>query len=84
MAQAMLNERRGMMLGKLNVMKPIVLALAIPILLTGCAGSYYGYDDYGPGYPPITTGTIMVVPYIGFYGYDRGYYHHGYRHYTLA
>ena len=63
-------------------MKPIFLALALPVLLTGCA-AYVG--DYGPGYPGYYAddGYYYGGPAVdvGFYGYDRGYYHHGYHHY---
>jgi hypothetical protein len=59
-------------------MKPIVLALALPVLLTGCA-AYVG--DAGPGY--YDGGYVYGGPAVdvGFYSYDRGYYHHDYHHY---
>jgi hypothetical protein len=67
-------------------MKPILFALALPILLlTGCAGTgYYGYDDgyYVPGYyDGGYYGYYGPSVDVGFYGSDRGYYHHGYHHY---
>src|ERR1700760_6627 len=60
-------------------MKPILLTAAIgSLLLTGCAvdggyGYYGGPGYYGPDYGP---GFVDV----GYYGYDRGYYHHHYYH----
>jgi hypothetical protein len=65
-------------------MKPIFLALALPILLTGCA-AYVG--DYGPGYPGYYDGYYYGGPAVdvGFYSYGRGgYYHHDYHHYDTA
>jgi hypothetical protein len=66
-------------------MKPILLALAVPILLTGCA-AYVG--DYGPGYPGYYDGGYYAggpVVDVGFYGSDRGGYdHHDYHHYDTA
>ena len=63
-------------------MKPIFLALALPVLLTGCA-AYVG--DYGPGYPGYWDGYAYGGPtYIGFSSYDRGYYHHSYHHYDTG
>jgi hypothetical protein len=60
-------------------MKPILLALAIPLLLTGCAG--VGVDVGGPGYPGYYDGYYYGGPgYVGYYSYGRGYYHHGYHH----
>ncbi|HEX4139603.1 MAG TPA: hypothetical protein VHY09_04600 [Candidatus Methylacidiphilales bacterium] len=66
-------------------MKPILLgALALPLLLAGCAGTYVGYDDGygpdyyaygGPGYYDGVTGDVAV------YGYERGNYHSHYHHY---
>jgi len=67
-------------------MKPILLAaLALPLLLAGCAtdvavdgGGYYGPGYYGPGYAyddGYYGGSIVDVGVGGYYGYDRGYYH---------
>jgi hypothetical protein len=69
-------------------MKPVLLALALPVLLlTGCAsGGYYGYDDgYYPGYygGDYYYGGPSVD--VALYDRDHDYYHHhdggGYRHY---
>jgi len=63
-------------------MKPILLALALPVLLTGCA-AYVGAS--GPGYPGYYDGYDYGGPtYIGFSSYDRGYYHHDYHHYATS
>ena len=71
-------------------MKPLLLAaLALPVLLTGCAtdvavggGGYYGPGYYGPGYAyddGFYGGSVVDVGIGGgYYGYDRGYYHHHY------
>ncbi len=66
-------------------MKPILLAaLALPVLLTGCATDVAigGGGYYGPGYYAYDDGYYGYGgPFVGVYGYgyDGGYYHH--RHY---
>ena len=61
-------------------MKPILFALVLPLLLTGCAGGYVGIG--GPGYPGYYDGYYYGGPsYVGFYSYNRGYYNHSYHHY---
>jgi hypothetical protein len=60
-------------------MKPILLvALAAPLLLSGC-GTYVGYDGDGyygpPGYYDGVSGDVAI------YGYDRGGYNAHYHHY---
>jgi hypothetical protein len=69
-------------------MKPLLLALALPVLaLTGCAtGGYYGYDSgyYGPGYaygPGYYGGPDVGIAYYGGGHYDGGgYYRGGFAH----
>ena len=64
-------------------MKLLALAFAVPVLLTGCA-AYVG--DAGPDYPGYYDGYgapgyyVGGPTYVGVYGYDRGHYHHDYRH----
>jgi hypothetical protein len=62
-------------------MKPVLLALVLPLLLTGCA-AYVG--DYGPGYPGYYGYDYDGPAYIGFYGGGGGYYHHDYHHYDTG
>ena len=65
-------------------MKPLILALALPVLLTGCA-AYVG--DAGPGYPGYYDGGYYAygdpAVDVGFYSSDSGYYNRGgsYHHY---
>jgi len=81
-------------LRKYKTMKPILLALALPILLTGCAstspygnGNGVGYDDsydYGPAYADYYDDGGDDYIDGGLYAYGDGdYYHHdrdGHRH----
>ena len=65
-------------------MKPLVLALALPVLLTGCA-AYVG--DAGPGYPGYYDGGYAYggpAVDVGFYSSGSGGYYNrggGYHHY---
>jgi hypothetical protein len=62
-------------------MKSTLLVLALPLLLTGCAG--VGVDVGGPGYPGYYEGNYYGGPaFVSYSSYNRGYYHHGYHHYT--
>ena len=68
-------------------MKPILLAaLALPVLLTGCAtdvGVGFGPTYYDPGYYAYDGGWYGG-PYVGGYGYGHGNYYHNYHHYDTG